>query len=268
MPTDRTASVSATPLGRFSLSGQTALVTGAAGGLGRAQCLALGTAGARVIVSDLDPKAAEETCAYLGEHAIDCSPLELDATRPSGVDAAFDALEASGDGPDVLVNNAGVSLRNSALEATPEEFDTTLSVNLRGTYFTAQRAARAMRERGGGRIINLASIGGLVVDGERSSVYDASKAAVVQVTKNMAYEWGRYGIRVNAIAPGYMRTAMTTDLLPDRAEEDRLVDTHIPLGRIGEPGDLAGAVVFLASEASAYVTGHTLTVDGGWVVAL
>ncbi|MGW3164381.1 SDR family NAD(P)-dependent oxidoreductase [Streptomyces sp. NPDC001142] len=156
--------------------------------------------------------------------------------------------EASGDRSGRLVNNAGVSLRNGALEATPEEFDTTLSVNLRGTYFTAQRAARAMRERGGGRIINLASIGGLVVDGERSSVYDASKAAVVQVTKNMAYEWGRYGIRVNAIAPGYMRTAMTTDLLPDRAEEDRLVDTHIPLGRIGEPGDLGGAVVFLFSE--------------------
>ncbi|WP_073788076.1 SDR family NAD(P)-dependent oxidoreductase [Streptomyces sp. CB01580] len=214
MPTDRTASVSATPLGRFSLSGQTALVTGAAGGLGRAQCLALGTAGARVIVSDLDPRAAEETCAYLGEHAIDCSPLELDATRPSGVDAAFDALEASGDGPDVLVNNAGVSLRNSALEATPEEFDTTLSVNLRGTYFTAQRAARAMRERGGGRIINLASIGGLVVDGERSSVYDASKAAVVQVTKNMAYEWGRYGIRANAIAPGYRVYSQCTGLQP------------------------------------------------------
>ncbi|MCX4967400.1 glucose 1-dehydrogenase [Streptomyces sp. NBC_00654] len=268
MPADHTTFPSAAPFSCFSLAGQTALVTGAAGGLGRAQCLALGTAGARVIVSDLDPEAAEETCASLREQAIDCSPLALDAAEPSSIDAAFDALEACGDIPDVLVNNAGVSLRNSALEATFGEFDTMLSVNLRGTYFTVQRAARAMRKRGGGRIINLASIGGLVVDGERSSVYDASKAAVVQVTKNMAYEWGRYGIRVNAIAPGYMRTAMTTDLLPDQAEEHRLVDTHIPLGRIGEPGDLGGAVVYLASAASAYVTGHTLTVDGGWVVAL
>ncbi|MGW2182810.1 SDR family NAD(P)-dependent oxidoreductase [Streptomyces sp. NPDC001732] len=268
MPADHTTSPSITPFGCFSLAGQTALVTGAAGGLGRAQCLALGTAGARVIVSDLDTEAAEETCTALKEHAVDCSPLELDAAGPRSIDAAFDKLEARGDSPDVLVNNAGVSLRNSALEATFEEFDTTLSVNLRGTYFTAQRAARAMRKRGGGRIINIASIGGLVVDGERSSVYDASKAAVVQVTKNMAYEWGRHGIRVNAIAPGYMRTAMTTDLLPDRTEENRLVDTHIPLGRIGEPGDLGGAVVYLASAASAYVTGHTLTVDGGWVVSL
>ncbi|MER7312108.1 MULTISPECIES: SDR family NAD(P)-dependent oxidoreductase [Streptomyces] len=268
MLADHAAASPAGPPGLFSLAGRTALVTGAGGGLGRAQCEALGTAGARIIASDLDPAAAEETRAYLARRSVDCAALELDATSTSAVEAAFDALEASGDLPDVLVNNAGVSLRNSALEATPEEFDTTLAVNLRATYFTAQRAARAMRERGGGRIINLASIGGLVVDGERSSVYGASKAAVVQVTKNMAYEWGRYGIRVNAIAPGYMRTAMTTDLLPDRAEEDRLVATHIPLGRIGEPGDLAGAVVFLASDASAYVTGHTLTVDGGWVVSL
>ncbi|MFD9427011.1 SDR family NAD(P)-dependent oxidoreductase, partial [Streptomyces sp. NPDC060054] len=244
------------------------LPPGAAGGGGGPRGPPRATAGARVIVSDLDPEAAEETCVSLREHAIDCSPLELDAAGSSSIDAAFDALEACGDSPDVLVNNAGVSLRNSALEATLEEFDTMLSVNLRGTYFTAQRAARAMRKRGGGRIINLASIGGLVVDGERSSVYDASKAAVVQVTKNMAYEWGRHGIRVNAIAPGYMRTAMTADLVPDLAEEHRLVDTHIPLGRIGEPSDLGGAVVYLASAASAYVTGHTLTVDGGWVVAL
>ncbi|MFF3735413.1 SDR family oxidoreductase [Streptomyces sp. NPDC002476] len=125
-----------------------------------------------------------------------------------------------------------------------------------------------MRERGGGRIINLASIGGLVVDGERSSVYDASKAAVVRVTKNTAHEWGRYGIGANAIVPDCMRTALTTDLLTERAEENRLVDTHSPLGRIGESGDPGGAVVFLVSETFVYVTGHTLAVGGGRVVAL
>ncbi|MEV7013873.1 glucose 1-dehydrogenase [Streptosporangium sp. NPDC051022] len=252
----------------FSLRGLTALVTGAAGGLGRAQCLALGAAGAKVVVSDLSAEAAGSACDDLRKEGVECLPLVLDACSLESVDSAFEALDAAGEAVDIVINNAGVSLRNSALEATPEEFDTTLSVNLRGTYFVAQRAARRMRGRGDGRIVNVSSIGGLVVDGERSSVYDASKAAVVQVTKNMAYEWGRYGIRVNSIAPGYMRTAMTSDLLPTREVEERLVGTHIPLGRVGEPGDLCGAVVFLASDASAYVTGHTLTVDGGWVVAM
>ncbi|MEV4241912.1 glucose 1-dehydrogenase [Streptosporangium canum] len=252
----------------FSLEGLTALVTGAAGGLGRAQSLALGAAGAKVIASDVSVEAARQACDHLEGNGVECLPLEIDARSLESIDGAFDTLDAAGEIPDIVVNNAGVSLRNSALEATPEEFDATLSINLRGTYFVAQRAARRMSGRGGGRIVNVSSIGGLVVDGERSSVYDASKAAVVQVTKNMAFEWGRYGIRVNSIAPGYMRTAMTTDLLPTKEVEDELVRTHVPLGRVGEPRDLSGAVIFLASAASAYVTGHTLTVDGGWVVSM
>ncbi|MFG3685487.1 SDR family NAD(P)-dependent oxidoreductase [Micromonospora sp. NPDC047740] len=252
----------------FTLDGARALVTGAHGGLGRAQALALGQAGAEIIATDLTTDRAEQACAYLEQHGLHATPLSLDVTSVDSIEAAFDDLERRRSVPDVVVNNAGVSLRNTALDATTDQFDLTLAVNLRGTYFVAQRAARAMRQRGGGRIINLSSIGGLVVDGERSSVYDASKAAVVQLTKNLAYEWGRYGIRVNSIAPGYMRTEMTADLLPTKAVEDELVTRHIPLGRVGEPADLAGAVVFLASDASAYVTGHTLTVDGGWVVAM
>ncbi|MFI7648696.1 SDR family NAD(P)-dependent oxidoreductase [Micromonospora sp. NPDC049460] len=252
----------------FTLDGARALVTGAHGGLGRAQALALGHAGAEIIATDLTADRAEQACDYLRQQGVRALPLALEVTSLDSIEAAFGALEQQGRVPDVVVNNAGVSLRNSALDATAAEFDLTLGVNLRGTYFVAQRAARAMRPRGGGRIINLASIGGLVVDGERSSVYDASKAAVVQLTKNLAYEWGRHGIRVNAIAPGYMRTEMTADLMPTREVEDELVARHIPLGRVGEAGDLAGAVVFLASNASAYVTGHTLTVDGGWVVSL
>ncbi|RGC69273.1 2-dehydro-3-deoxy-D-gluconate 5-dehydrogenase [Micromonospora sp. MW-13] len=252
----------------FTLDGTRALVTGAHGGLGRAQALALGQAGAEIVATDLTTERAEQACAHLRRQGVRALPLALDVTSVDSIEAAFDDLERRGHVPDVVVNNAGVSLRNAALDATAAEFDLTLGVNLRGTYFVAQRAARAMRPRGGGRIINLASIGGLVVDGERSSVYDASKAAVVQLTKNLAYEWGGDGIRVNAIAPGYMRTEMTADLMPTRDAEDELVARHIPLGRVGEPGDLAGAVVFLASAASAYVTGHTLTVDGGWVVSL
>ncbi|OUZ12470.1 hypothetical protein BHE97_01825 [Aeromicrobium sp. PE09-221] len=249
------------------LDGSTALVTGATGGLGRIQAFALGRAGARIIAADLDLAAAESLVADLGEEGLDASPARLDVTDARGIEELFAGL-GGGWIPDILVNNAGVSIRQSALDATPEVFDLTHAVNVRGAYFVAQAAARAMRPRGGGRIVNIASIGGLVVDGPQSSVYDASKAAVVQMTKNQASEWGRWNIRVNAIAPGYMRTAMTADLLPDAAVEQRIVDQHIPLGRVGEPADLAGPVVFLASEASAYVTGHCLTVDGGWLVAV
>lgn len=250
-----------------SLDGSTALVTGATGGLGRCQAFALGRAGARIIAADLDLTAAEELVAALGDEGVDARPAYLDVTDLESVEGLFASLEDDWT-PDVLVNNAGVSIRQPALDATPEVFDLTHAVNVRGAYFVAQAAARLMRVRGGGRIVNIASIGGLVVDGHQSSVYDASKAAVVQMTKNQASEWGRWGIRVNAIAPGYMRTAMTVELLPDPEIERTIVDQHIPLGRVGEPDDLAGPIVFLASGASAYVTGHCLTVDGGWLVAV
>jgi len=252
----------------FSVAGETALITGAGGGLGAAQARVLGLAGATIIASDVTMDAAVEASSSLNAKGIESIPFEMDVSSLDSIDRAFNAIETAGHAPSILLNNAGVSIRNSALEATSQEFDLTFGVNVRGLYFIAQRAARSMRRDGGGRIVNLASIGGLVVDGPRSSVYDASKAAVVQLTKNMAYEFAPHGIRVNAIAPGYFRTAMTAELMPSQEAEDEIVRRHIPMGRVGTPSDLEGAVLFLASGASDYVTGHTLLVDGGWLVSL
>lgn len=251
----------------FNLTGEIALITGAARGLGLAQARALASAGADVIVSDHDADTSRTAAETLRSEGFTATPLPMDVRAVSHIRAAFEHLEIRGAAPSILVNNAGVSFRRSALEATEEDYDRTFSVNSRGAYFVAQTAARLMRAHGGGSIINIASIGALTVDGPQSSVYDASKAAVEHTTSNFAYEWARYGIRVNAIAPGYIHTPMTDGLLPDTAVEDELVRTKIPLGRVGEPEDLAGAVVFLASRESSWVTGHTLVVDGGWMAA-
>lgn len=252
---------------RFSLAGEIALVTGGAGGLGMAQAGALAAAGATVVLADVSAERVALSVASLTADGCVAHGVTMNVTDAADVGRAFGELAERALSPSILVNNAGVSLRNSAIEATEEEFDLTFDVNVKGTFLVAQAAARAMRERSGGAIVNLASIGGHIVDGPRSSVYDASKAAVVQLTKNLAYEWAKYGIRVNGISPGYMRTAMTATLLPDAAEEQAIIDTHIPLGRIGAPADLEGLVVFLSSSASSYITGHTVLVDGGWLVA-
>ncbi|MGP9722477.1 SDR family NAD(P)-dependent oxidoreductase [Corynebacterium sp. AOP40-9SA-29] len=251
----------------FNLTGEIALVTGAARGLGLAQARALASVGAEVIVSDHDTNTSRTAAETLCAEGFTATSLPMDVRDVSQIRSAFEHLEINGKVPSILLNNAGVSFRRSALEATEEDYDRTFSVNSRGAYFVAQTAARLMRTRGGGSIINIASIGALTVDGPQSSVYDSSKAAIEHVTGNFAYEWAQYGIRVNAIAPGYIHTSMIEGLIPDTAGEEELVQTKIPLGRVGEPEDLAGAVVFLASRESSWVTGHTLVVDGGWMAA-
>ncbi|MER5389357.1 glucose 1-dehydrogenase [Saccharopolyspora sp. NPDC002686] len=250
----------------FDLSGQVALVTGGGRGLGAAQCRALASAGALVVVADVLATDAQDVAEDIAGAGGRAEPAALDVTDATAVEQLLDDLCARFGGVDVLVNNAAITARDRAYEFPTTKFDSLLAVNVRAAYFVAQATAQRMRERGGGRIVNIASIGGQVVDGERSSVYDMTKAAVIQMTKNLAYEWAADGIRVNAIAPGYMRTQMTAELLPDQETTDSIVRRHIPLGRIGEPDDLAGPVLFLASSASAYVTGHTLNVDGGWVI--
>ncbi|HEY3684147.1 MAG TPA: glucose 1-dehydrogenase [Streptosporangiaceae bacterium] len=248
----------------FGLDGRVAVVTGGGRGLGAAACRALAAAGAHVVAADLrggDAVAAEITAAGYGAEA-----AVLDVTDRAAVRACLDRVEARHGGIGILVNNAAITLRDPAYAFPPEKFDALVDVNMRAAYYTARDAAVRMRAAGGGAIVNIASIGGQVVDGERSSVYDMTKAAVIQMTRNQAYEWAPDGIRVNAVAPGYMRTAMTEELLPDPETTAALVRAHIPLGRIGEPADLAGPIVFLASPAAGYVTGHTLNVDGGWVI--
>lgn len=251
----------------FGLTGRLALVTGGGRGLGEAACHALSAAGATVVVADLHGAAARAVAEAIGGAGGTAEGVALDVTDRAAVGAAVEGIAERHGRLDVLVNNAAVTERGPAYEFPPPAFDALIDVNVRAAYFVAQRAARLMRERGGGAIVNVASIGGQVVDGERSSAYDMTKAAVIQMTKNQAYEWAADNIRVNTVAPGYMRTAMTAELLPDRRTTDAVVERHIPLGRIGEPEDLGGPVVFLSSPAAAYVTGHTLNVDGGWVIS-
>ncbi|MGR3315278.1 SDR family NAD(P)-dependent oxidoreductase [Roseovarius indicus] len=249
----------------IDLTGRTALVTGAAGGLGVQQVLALAGAGAHVVATDRDEAQIVAALGQAGE-AADIMTRALDVTDANANEALVQHLAASGKGVDILVNNAGISIPGSVLDYPGDSFDKTMSVNLRGLYQLSQTVARSMVARSaGGAIVNLASIGGMIVDGPVSSAYDATKAAVIQLTKNFAVELAHKGIRVNAVAPGYIATEMTRRYLEDPEYLADLLKHKIPMGRVGLPEEVAQAIVFLASPAAAYITGHTLNVDGGWV---
>jgi NAD(P)-dependent dehydrogenase (short-subunit alcohol dehydrogenase family) len=251
---------------RFELEGRTALVTGAARGLGRAIALALAEAGADVALGlrnrSRDEGLADEIRA-LGRRAV---ALQMDVTRLDEVEAAVGATVEELGSLDLLVNNAGGGVGHiPAEEISVADFEQAVNTNLRGTFFACRAAFGPMRERGFGRIVNVSSQAALVaLPGE--SVYCMAKAAVSHLTRCLAVEWGAYGISVNAVAPTFIRTPGTEPALSDpkfRAEvEERIAALH----RIGEPDEVAGAVVFLCSAAASLITGETLVIDGGWTV--
>ena len=248
---------------RFDLEGQVAIVTGAARGLGRAISLALANAGADVALGLRDASAGPGPTAEIeamGRHGL---PLQMDVTELGQVrQAVADAVAHFGH-VDILVNNAGVGPANPAEDATEPDFDLTLAVNLKGTFFVSQAVGRVMIAQGHGRIVNLGSQAGFVaLPGE--SVYCMSKAAISHLTKCLAVEWGRHGVTVNAVAPTFINTPGTESDLRDPLDhvgpDERIAGLH----RIGEPADVTGAVVFLASPAAALITGETILIDGGW----
>ena len=250
---------------RFDLDGRTALVTGAARGLGRAIALAMAHAGADVALGLRDAArsdAADLVAAVeaLGRRAL---AVQLDVRDTGQAARAVDTVVETFGRLDILVNNAGLGPENPAEHVREEDFDLTVAVNLRGTFFTSQAAGRVMIRQGYGRIVNLGSQAGFVaLPGE--SVYCMTKAAITHLTRCLAVEWGPHGITVNAVAPTFIETPGTADALGDpdtRADiEQRIAALH----RVGRPVEVAGAVVFLASPAASLITGETILIDGGW----
>ncbi len=248
-------------LERFKLSGKTALVTGAGQGLGRAFALALAEAGADVAVCDIRGDSAERTAAdirALGRRAL---AQPADTSNPAQSAALVDAILAAWSRLDIAVNNVGIANPiQPALEITEAVWDRVMNTNLRGTFFCCQAEARAMRPRRSGSIINLASICGKIVWPEPQSVYSISKAGVAHLTRCLAAEWIRDGIRVNCISPGVTKTP---ELFP--AVIPVFLKTA-PIDRVAEVGDLVGAVLYLASDLSDFMVGHELVLDGGYTL--
>ncbi len=246
----------------FDLTGRVAVVTGAGKGLGRAMALALAAAGADVVVSSrtmADISKVRDEIRDLGRRA-DAVPVDC-ADETSCERLMARAIERLGT-VDILVNNAGINVRKPILDLCAEEFDRVLKTNLYGYFYCARAAGRHMVARGSGKIINISSMMGRVALPTQGA-YASSKGAVEQLTNVLALEWAQAGVQVNAIAPAYCETPLTQAAFND-PERHRFVCERTPMGRWGQPYELAGAVIFLASDASSFVTGHVLKVDGGW----
>lgn len=245
------------------LDGRRALVTGASRGLGRAMAVALASAGADVVCASSRAGGASGTAEEVRSLGRTAWEVAADVADREAVVAMVAEAERKAGPLDILVNNAGTIRRHPAAEFPIESWDAVMRTNLDSAWLLSQHVGRGMIERGSGKIINIASLlsfsGGITVP-----AYTASKHAVAGLTKALANEWGRHGVQVNAIAPGYFRTDNTQRLQDDPVRSQE-ISGRIPAGRWGEPSDIGGAVVFLASSASDYVTGHVLVVDGGWM---
>ena len=248
---------------QFDLSGQVALVTASARGLGRAISLALAHAGADIALGLRDRTAhggLPGEIEALGRRVL---PLQMDVTHLDQIFGAVDGAVREFGRLDILVNNAGVAPENPAENVMEEDFDLTVSVNLKGTFFASQAAGRAMIRQNRGRIINMSSQAGFAAL-PTESVYCMTKAGIAHLTKCLAVEWGKYNITVNAVAPTFIETPGTEACLGDPAFRADVIERIAALHRIGQPMDVAGSVVFLASPAASLITGQTLLIDGGW----
>jgi NAD(P)-dependent dehydrogenase (short-subunit alcohol dehydrogenase family) len=250
-------------LPRFDLEGQVALVTGAARGLGRAIALALAEAGADVALGLRDAGAGGDVAAEIEARGRRALPLQMDMGQAGQIAPAVDAAAGHFGRLDILVNNAGIAPGNPAEDVREDDLDATLAVNVKGTFLASQAAGRVMIGQGSGTIINIGSQAGAVaLPGE--SVYCMTKAAIAHLTRCLAVEWGRHGITVNAVAPTFIRTPGTEPALSDPEFRADVVERIAALHRIGEPIEVAGVVVFLASPAASLITGETILIDGGW----
>lgn len=245
----------------FNLEGKVALVTGARTGLGKGMALGLAEAGADLVIVNRSPM--DETESLIKSTGKKCMSIIADLSKIEVVPNIVEDVLQEFEHIDILVNNAGIIRRAPSLDFKEKDWDDVMNVNLKTVFFLSQAVAKNMVKSGGGKIINIASMlsfqGGILVPS-----YAASKGAIASLTKTLANEWARYNINVNAIAPGYMKTNNTAPIIQNQSRYSSITK-RIPTGRWGLPEDLKGSVVFLASEASNYVNGHILCVDGGWL---
>lgn len=247
----------------FSLENKIAIITGASYGLGKAMAVGLAEAGADIVVISRRLENLTDVKREIESLKRKVFPLECDVTKVSQIKNVVDETIRTFGRIDILVNNAGITIRNESINYSEDDWDRVVDVNLKGVFLFCREVGKVMLKQKKGKIINIASlmsfVGGITIP-----AYSASKGGVAQLTKALSNEWAQHGVNVNAIAPGYFKTPLTKALLenPQRYNE---ITSRIPMQRWGEPEDLKGAVVFLASEASNYLSGHILTVDGGWI---
>ena len=247
----------------FDLHGKTALVTASARGLGRAIALALAHAGADVALGLRDLRTGSGLATEIERLGRRALPLQMDMTQMDQISAAVGEAAAQFGKLDILVNNAGIAPDNLAENVTEADFDATLAINLKGTFFASQAAGRVMIRQKYGRIINMSSQAGFAAL-PTESIYCMTKAGIAHLTKCLAVEWGKHNITVNAVAPTFIHTPGTEGYLAVPENHADTLERIAALHRIGEPMDVAGSVVFLASDAASLITGHTILIDGGW----
>jgi len=249
---------------RFSLVGQSALVTGGGSGIGACLAAALAEAGANVALADRHLEMAQDVARQLAAQGVATLAIEVDVTQADQVQRMVDRVLDAWGQLDVAVNSAGVATRARAEELEEDDWDHVVGIDLKGIYLSTRAEGRAMLARGRGSIINIASMSGQIVNRPQlHSHYNAAKAGVIQYSRSCAAEWAARGVRVNCISPGHTATPMTEEAIPVMGDE---WVSNTPMGRVGTPEDLQGAVLYLASAASAYVTGHDLVVDGGYTL--
>jgi 2-dehydro-3-deoxy-D-gluconate 5-dehydrogenase len=247
----------------FSLQNKVAVVTGGNRGLGRVMALALADAGADIVIVGRDKDRNNQVVSEIVEKGRKSLSLMTDLRDVSAIGQMVSEVVERFGKLDIFINNAGVSHTERALEVSEDAWDKVMDLNVKSLFFCCQAAGRVMKEQGYGKIINLASVAGTVGD-VGIAPYTASKAAVINLTRSLALEWARYGIQVNAIGPAYIETDMNSEELANPKVRGKIVG-KTPMQRLGEPEELAGTVLLLASDASSYITGQTIYVDGGWL---
>lgn len=252
-------------LEKFSLKDKVAVVTGSAQGLGKGYAKGLADAGALVICADLNLLGVQETVNEIRLIGGNAEAVQLNVTKPEMVNERFSEMAAKYGHLDILINNAGVEDINDFVNVTEAQYDKIMGVNLRGAFFTAQAASRIMKKQKSGKILNIGSLGS-AIGLAKSAVYCGTKSGILGITRTMAIELAKSNVQVNAIGPGYFRTPMTESFFQD-PEHKKWIEERIPAGRVGTAEDLLGAVIFLCSSASNYLTGQIIYVDGGWLAS-